>query len=382
MAWVGAVAAVVLMGVIFLDAFEAVILPRRVTHAYRLARLFYRSTWALWRLAARLLPPGRRRQALLSFFGPLSLLALLAVWAAGLITGFALLHWSFGTGLNVKEPGDAPFADYLYFSGTTFFTLGYGDLVPTGSVGRALSVAEAGIGFGFLAVVISYLPVLYQAFSRREITISLLDARAGSPPTAGELLRRHGVCGGATGAGPLLVEWERWAAELLESHLSYPVLSYYRSQHDNQSWVGALTTVLDTAALLIASGDGAEGHQARLTFAMARHAAVDLALVFRTPPRPPEADRLPEAGLARLHESLRGAGLKLRDGPAVAQALAELRALYEPFVNALAGYFLFELPPFQPEKPPVDNWQTTAWTRRSPGLGGLPAAGADGDHFD
>jgi hypothetical protein len=241
-------------------------------------------------------------------------------------------------------------------------------------------VAEAGLGFGFLAVVISYLPILYQAFSHREITISLLDARAGSPPTAGELLRRQAAARSLDGLGPLLAEWERWAAELLESHLSYPVLSYYRSQHDNQSWLAALTTILDTCALVIAGVEGADGYQARLTFAMARHAVVDLALVFQTPPLPPDPDRLPPADLARLRDVLRAAGIVVRDGPAVEQALAELRALYEPFVSALAAYFLFALPPFQPAGPSVDNWQTSAWTRRSPGLGALPAADGD-DHF-
>src|SRR5262249_57603766 len=120
---------------------------------------------------------------------------------------------------------------------------------------------------------------------------------------------------GTAGAGPVLAEWERWSAELLESHLSYPMLSYYRSQHENQSWVGALTAILDTSALLIAAVDGPDGYQARLTFAMARHAAVDLGLVFQTPPRPPATDRLPEADLVRLREALRGAGLPLRDGP-------------------------------------------------------------------
>ncbi len=213
-----------------------------------------------------------------------------------------------------RARGDDRFTTYLYFSGTTFFTLGYGDVVPTAAWGRALSVAQAGLGFGFLAVVLSYLPVLYQAFSRREITISLLDARAGSPPTAGELLRRLAAGRGLAGLGPLLAEWERWAAELLESHLSYPVLSYYRSQHDNQSWVGALTAVLDTSALLIAGVDGPDGYQARLTFAMARHAAVDLSMVSETPPRPPASDRLPAAALARLEESLRGAFAARRAG--------------------------------------------------------------------
>jgi hypothetical protein len=381
MGWVGAVAASALIVVVFIDTFEVMMLPRRVRHTWRLARLFYRWAWRGWRASAPLFPAGAWRSGFLGVFGPLSLIGLMVVWAAGLIVGFALLHWSLGTGLKFEQQADDHFVTYLYFSGTTFFTLGYGDVVPTGTVGRVLGTVEAGLGFGFLAVVISYLPVLYQAFSRREIAISLLDARAGSPPTAGEFLRRLAAGRALVGAGPLLAEWERWAGELLESHLSYPMLSYYRSQHENQSWVGALTTILDTSALLIAAVDGPDSYQARLTFAMARHAAVDLTLVFRTPP-PPASDRLPASDLARLRESLRGAGLELRDGEAAAKALAELRGLYEPFVKALATYFQFTLPPFQPAEPPVDNWQTSPWMRRSPGLGGLPAAGAADDHFD
>ena len=282
--WVGVVAAVAMIVVVLIDAFEVVLLPRRVRHGFRLARLFYRTSWMIGRTAARLLPAGPWRTAFLSAFGPLSLFVLVVVWAAGLITGFALLHWSLGTAMSVADAG---FGTYLYFSGTTFFTLGYGDMVATGAAGRMLSVAEAGVGFVFLAVIISYLPVLYQAFSRREIAIALLDARAGSPPSAGELLRRLAEGRSPAGAGPFLVEWERWAADLLESHISFPVLSYYRSQHENQSWVGALTAILDTSALLIAGVEGPDGYQARLTFAMARHAAVDLALVFQTPPLPP-----------------------------------------------------------------------------------------------
>jgi hypothetical protein len=381
MAWVGVAAAAAIIVVALTDTFEAMILPRRVAHAFRPARFYYRFSWFLWRRAARLLPAGRRRNTFLSVFGPLSLFGLMAGWATGLITGFALLHWSLGTALTTQGQVEDSFGSYLYFSGTTFFTLGYGDLVPAGAWGRGLSVAEAGIGFGFLAVVISYLPVLYQAFSRREITISLLDARAGSPPSAGELLRRLAEARSATSVGPLLIEWERWAAELLESHLSYPVLSFYRSQHDNQSWVAALTTILDTSALMIAGVEGSDGHQARLTFAMGRHAAVDLCLVFQTPPLPIAYDRLAAVELDRLCQSLRGAGLVMREGPGVAKALAELRGLYEPFVNALANRFQLALPVFQPAKPPVDNWQTSAWMRRSPGLAGLPAAGADDDHF-
>src|SRR5262245_26310164 len=372
MKWFIAILAAALMFIIFVDAFEAVVLPRRVKHGYRLSRLFYQTAWCLWRAMWRLLPVGRWRYGFLSVFGPLSLFALLVVWAAGLILGFALLHWSFQTALSFPADADDRFSTYYYFSGTTFFTLGYGEIVPTRAWGRALSVAESGIGFGFLAIVISYVPVLYQTFSRREISISLLDARAGSPPTAGELLRRLAEARNLAAIGPFLVEWERWSAELLESQLSFPVVSFYRSQHDNQSWVGALTMILDTSALLISAIDSAYGHQARLTFAMARHAAVDLGLVFRIQSFPPHSDRLPPDDFDRLRATLTQAGLKLNDGPAASDALTQLRDLYEPFTSSLADYFGFELPPFQPTAPPIDNWQTSPSMPCSPTLNSLP----------
>jgi hypothetical protein len=366
------------------DGFAAMVLPRRVSWSYRPTRLFYRLTWALWRAGADLLGPGRWRQTFLSVFGPLSMLALFAAWVFGLILAFGLLHWSFGTPVRLADGqvGLVGLAEYVYLSGTTFFTLGYGDVTPVGSVGRALAVVESGMGFGFMAVIIGYLPVLYQAFSRRELTISLLDARAGSPPSAAQLLLRAARSGSCAAVDPFLGEWERWAAELLESHLSFPVLSYYRSQHDNQSWLAALTTVLDTCAVLLVSDRECNTFQARLTFAMARHAAVDLALTFRTPPVAPVPDRLPAEGLARLRDELGGAGVVMPDGPAVEARLAELRAMYEPFVNALARHLLFALPAFVPDKPAVDNWQTSAWTRRTPGIGSLPGRPDGDDHFD
>jgi hypothetical protein len=269
---------------------------------------------------------------------------------------------------------------YLYLSGVTFFTLGYGDVTAGNQLGRFLTVVEAGLGFGFLAVIIGYLPVLYQAFSRREVTISLLDARAGSPPTAAEFLQRLALARCGTGVDSFLAEWERWAAELLESHLSFPVLSFYRCQHDNQSWVGALTAVLDTCSFLIAGISDHDPYQAQLTFAMARHAAVDLALVFDTPPVSPEPDRLPPDRLERLRAQLAQAGLVLGQDPGADTKLAKLRGMYEPFVNALAQHFLFALPPILHDKATVDNWQTSAWMRRTPGLRSLPLPEGD-DHF-
>ncbi|HYR86416.1 MAG TPA: potassium channel family protein [Terriglobia bacterium] len=362
MSLLAAAGSIGLILVVLWDAFEVVILPRRVTRKFRLTRLFYRSTWTPWAAAAKRMPPGTRREVFLSFYGPVSLILLLGIWAFGLILGFAGLHSSLATAVKMPE-GESPFFSYFYFSGSTFFTLGLGDIVAATPLGRGLTVLEAGIGLGFLAIVVSYLPVLYQAFSRRELNISLLDARAGSPSTAAELLRRHLHAREFEELGSFLRDWERWAAELLESHLSYPVLAYYRSQHSNQSWLSALTTILDASALVLAGIEGISTRQAQLTFAIARHAVADLAHVLSTVPRPPVPDRLPAPELGRLRTSLLSSGIFLDDRPAAEEKLNLLRRMYEPYVNALSEHLLMPLPAWDIAASSADNWQTSAWER-------------------
>src|ERR1700731_4771873 len=247
------IAGIVSILAILLDAFETVVLPRRVQRSFRLTSWFYRRTWIPYRAIARRIPSRARRENFLSYFGPLSLIFLLILWAGGLIFGFALLQC--GVGEHFRLSGDPlTFGLLVYHSGETFFTLGYGDIIPSSGLARALSVVEAGLGFGFRGVVIGYLPTIYSSFSRREIEISLLDARAGSPPSAAELLARFGNCPQQAVLDQIFRDWERWAAEVLESHLSYPALSFFRSQHNNQSWLGALTKILDASALVMAGG--------------------------------------------------------------------------------------------------------------------------------
>ena len=244
-------------------------------------------------------------------------------------------------------------------SGTTFFTLGLGDVVPRTALARAITVLEGGMGFAFLALVIGYLPILYQAFSRREATIALLDGRAGSPPTAYELLRRNSEGGSMEGLVQLLRDWERWSAELLESHLSYPTLGFFRSQHENQSWVSALTAILDLCALILVGVDDIPKLPARLTYAIARHAAVDLSQVFNVHPAFKPYDRLPPDDLRRLRERLVSARLELRAGPQADEHLAHVRAKYEPYVCALSEATLSPLPPWLPAPEAKDDWQTS-----------------------
>ncbi len=358
---------IVIICVVLLDAFETVVLPRRVTRHFRLTAWFYRRTWIPWRkIAGRIRTPARQ-QSFLGYFGPLSLIMLLEFWAACLIVGFALLQYGIG---GHEQLGNEPitFGRIIYHSGETFFTLGYGDIVPTTGIARFLSVLEAGMGFAFLGVVIGYLPVVYASFSRREIQISMLDARAGSPPTATELLVRLAGTAHNPAIDQLVIDgclrdWERWSAELLESHISYPVLSFFRSQHSNQSWLGALMTMLDVTSLLITGVEGIHPGQARLTFAMARHAAVDLAQVVNARYDPAAAERLTDADFDDLRETLAAAGLKLRTGDEARQKLDKLRSMYEPYLHSMGKNLMLSLPPWKHLTNARDNWQAGPWDR-------------------
>jgi hypothetical protein len=275
-----------LLATVLVDVFTAVVLARRAQRLFRVTQIFYQLTWTPYAALARRIASGRRREDYLSIYGPLSLLTLFACWAIGLIAGFGLLQWA--VGLQIRNV-DASIGAAIYFSATVLGTLGLAE--PLNVISKWIMVVEAGFGLSFLALVLSYLPVFYQSFSSRELRISLLDARAGSPPAAAELVLRQGP--NPEKLEQQLANWEEWAAELLQSQLSYPMLAYFRSQHGNQSWLAALTATVDASALVIVCSEGDLKRQAELTFAMGRHTFVDLANVFRTKPVRPSQDRLP-----------------------------------------------------------------------------------------
>lgn len=367
------VAGIACLWIVLLDAFQTIILPRRATGRFRLTRLFYIATWRPWAFFGRRIRNIRKRETALSYYGPLSLILLLAVWAGAMVVGFGLIYFAIGS--PFKDIAEHPsFWSDLYVSGTTIFTLGLGDVTPQNAVSRVLVILEAGMGLGFLAVVMGYFPVLYSAFSRREVSISLLDARAGSPPTATELLRRHSYQGAEQSLAVLLMEWERWSAELLESHLSYPLLCYFRSQHNNQSWLSALTAVLDASALLISGIRGVEARQAQLTFAMARHAVVDLAQIFSLQPIHNAPDRLPPERYQALYDLLCQSGVSVCRDNLSSQRLHEMRALYEGYAEALSRYLFMPLPQWIADHPHKDNWMTVAKVRAQTESANPPAS--------
>jgi hypothetical protein len=337
---------------VLFEAFETIVLPQRVRRRWRITAAVYAVSWPPYRAVAAASRNGRRREQILGYYGPGSLLFTIAAWFAGIILGYALALWAFANnfGGHVHSFGDAS-----YVAASAVFTLGFSDAVPDGTGARALAVAAGGTGFASLALLVAYLPTLYQAFSRRETYISQLDARAGSPPSAGELLARNSG-EGSDDLGPFLLAWEGWSADLLESLLSFPTLGFYRSHHDNQSWLAALTAVLDTCSVVLVSEQHRPHRQAKLTYAMCRHAAVDLSRALHASPVS-NVDRLDAAGFERLRTRLASSEWHLPDD--AAPKLAKLRHGYESYVVGLSRRLLMPLPDWTAPDGAQDSWRLT-----------------------
>jgi len=331
------------------EFFVAFLLPRRVRREPRIARMILVAGWRVWRFVARRLP-ARSGDTMLGFYGPLLLLFAIALWALALIFGFALLQWAGGS--HIVRGGGGGFDDDLFFSAGGFLSASM-QLSPTTGFARALFLGEAACGFGVLFVAIGYLPAIYQAYSRREVAVAQLAPRAGTPPTAGALLARSGRRGGWPELDLYLAAWEKWAAELMETHLSYPALAYFRSQHVGQNWLSALTAVLDTCAFsLAAAPEKSEVEAAEITFSIGRHALADVSHVLRAKPGRTDPPRLGSEDFAALWELAARSGLDLRAQDEVEPELRELRALYEPLVAGLSRALELTSPSWLP---PADS---------------------------
>ena len=339
------------------EFFLSFLSPQRVRREPRVARSILGRLWRTWRAAVRRLA-DEDRDTWLGFFGPFGLLAQLGVWISGLILGFTGLHYAFDSNLAAGGTG---FGDYLYYSAGSFFSAAT-NLNATAGADRFIELAEAVCGYLVVFGAIGYLPALFQAYSRREVAVSQLDPRAGSPPSAGTLLYRSAKRGGWAELDGYLAEWENWAAELMETHLSYPLLAFYRSQHVNQNWLSALVTVLDTSSFAIAVAPE-RTPAAEVTFAIGRHALADLAHTFRAEAREGAAERLDAATFERLRSKLNEAGLEVADPDSSRAKLDEMLDLYEPYADALSRVLELPLPKWVREER-TENWRTTAWRSR------------------
>lgn len=323
-----------LIALMLAEFFVAFLLPRRVKRDPRIAQGIYRAVWIPWRALARRLRPVSA-DTLLGFFGPFALLLELMVWTLGLMLGYACVQWAGGGSFDVA------------FSAGTFLSASFN---PQGTWHRAVGLLEAATGVGVLFIVIGYLPSVYTAFSRREIAVSRLAARAGSPPSAGALLARASDHGSWVELDRYLHDAEEWAAEMMETHLSYPLLAYYRSQHLGQNWLAALTTIVDTSAVLLAAlEDGSEeARAAEVTFAIGRHALADLA--HQASAKATHVGRAVGDGeITELRGLLQAAGLPLVPEAEWRQRFDALRRTYDGNAAALAHELALRLPGFLPD---------------------------------
>jgi hypothetical protein len=330
--WLALPAGVLVLATTLLDLFRTLVMPRAARGRYRLSRLVFLGLWRPWRWLALRARTAQGRERFLAAASPMSLFVLLAAWAALTVVAYALILWSPAFAHDIRGAGDS-FGTTVYFSGTSFFTLGFGDVVETGPA-RVVAIVEAANGLGLIAVVIAYLPVLYQAFNRREVGVLLLDARAGSPPSGSELLRRAGGHGVRHSLPQLFQEWERWAADVLESHLSYPSLAFFRSPHDDTSWLTSLGAVLDAATLVVSSvADDECIEAARMLYATATHAVEDLFFYFRLEER---AGMIERAEFDEVMADLREAGVPLKGAEESWPTFVQMRDAYGARLNALS----------------------------------------------
>lgn len=326
------------------DAFEVVLLPRRIRRRVRVMRAFFAVTWGTWAALGRLALPGRRREAFLGVYGPLAMMALFGLWALGIVAGFGLLQWALA---RQYDPTLGTLADFLLGSGDAFFTLGYNPATFHADWLHALVLLEAGVGFSFIAVTISYLPVLHQSFSLRDVQIIQLATQAGSPATSVAVLLWHVEEGDLHRFDDWMRSWERWSSDLIESHCSYPMLAFYRSQHEKHSWLASLAVVLDCCTLVLAGFDEGVFHQAESTFFAARRVLIEIcgALGLEgVAMRPLLTDDQFEA----ISAAVGSIYAPWQAGPATRTAVEALRATYDPLLVGLSSHLLLPLPAWLP----------------------------------
>jgi hypothetical protein len=277
---------------------------------------------------------------------------LLVIWASLAVVAFAFIYH--GLGSRFQEDGlPVSFGTLIYMSGTTFLTLGLGDVTSPDLLGRMFMVFESATGFVFLGLIITYMPLLDQAYASREVGGLLLQSRAGKPPSAVRLLRRYTGADRSQILRDNLREGEQWMAAILQSHLSHPVLCFYRAQHYGQSWLVSLTTIMDTSALLVVGGEGLVREQARLTYRMGLLLLTDLASALKLKVPTQVDSRLTESDLPALRAALSSGGIALRLGPTEGTELLRLNHRYDVYLHAMSRWLMITLPPWIP--PAEDN---------------------------
>jgi hypothetical protein len=329
--WVEAVVGILIVVATFYDLFKSVVLPRPSINRFVMVRLLFVTFWALWQWVGRRIQNVARRESWLATFGPSAVIAMFLTWALAFMLGYALIL----DGLRTQiRPALESFGESLYFSATTIVPLSYGDFVPIGAGARVMILFESATGVGIAALVITLLFSLYASFQEREELVVQLDAVAGAPPSGTQLLETVFERGLRDELVKTFDDWRRWSAAVLESHLAYPILLYFRSSHDNEAWLNSFGAVMDAATLVMSTVDEDEEGPARLMFTVGNHLVEDLSWYFRfTNTNDPLVDRDEfEQAVARIKK----AGYRTKPMAEAWTKFQHLRGKYASQMNQMA----------------------------------------------
>lgn len=324
----------VIVAAVLFDIFASVIVPRPVRSTLMMSAMLRRYTWRAWRFAFLPVQPEQRREVLLGIFAPFTMVLVLCGWVFGLIFGFGLIFFGLRTGLH-PQPSDLGTA--VYYAGTSVLTIGYGDIVASSGFTRFFSVAAGASGLATVAIVLTFLFSLFASFQRREVFVVTLDARGSSPASGLALLEAHAALDLAHDLPRLFEDGQRWCAEVLDTHLAYPVLCYFRSSHVDVSWISALGALLDAASLVVAATEDVPKGQAQLMHSVGAHLTHDLAKYFGLLAN---GDVLVEPSEFRAAlERLRAAGYAVSDEAQSWETFCRLRSEYAGDLNNMARYW-------------------------------------------
>jgi hypothetical protein len=319
------------------DVFQSVVVPRSVGSRYRPSALISRNGWRYWREAALRIADAEKREDTLAMFAPFLLTAFLATWVGLLITGYGLLFWALRAGLSPHPT----LGGCLYFAGATLTTIGYGDIVPVWALDRFIAIFAAASGLGVVAVVTTFLFQTFGAFQKREAFVVTISERTGAPPSGLEFVIRHAKLGLVDDIGAILRQSQQWISEVLETHLAYPVLTYFRSSHDDESWVGTLGALLDASTLLVTTVELDHRGQATLTLNAGTHLVRDFSNFFRLPEADAAGVEYDEFAVA--YRKMRELGIPLRPLEDAWPDFAAKRATYAVPLDAMARWW--RIPP-------------------------------------
>ena len=331
------IAGVVLVASVLLDVFLTVVVPRRAPRAGRLLRVtvyLVPGLWKGWRWVGLRMSSAERREAFLGIYGALIVIVLLITWVAGLVVGYGLLLDALRTQLR-PEPENV--RDLPVLRRDLAPDAGFRDVVAIGGMARLVALVAAATGLGLFALCITLLFTLYGSFQRREVAVVVLEAGAGAPPSGVTLLETYAVAGILDDLPRLFRDWQSWAAEVLDSHLAYPVLAYFRSSHDNDSWISSLGAVMDASTLVLTTVKGGPKGWAKLSRSVGGHCLEDLVAYFGLPIEREVGVERAEFDEAR--RQLERAGFVLEDADRSWDHFVRLRQDYAGRVNALARYW-------------------------------------------